>query len=171
MLNLLNLETPARGVQSLLPTMARLTFALTLFLFFWKAGLTKFDGPFTLSIGAYAQIFPKTFEAVGYDPNGLSLIHKLIAMAGSYGEIILPLMIVLGFLTRIASISMIIFIIVLSIVDHFGHNLATGSLIDADPHGKIADMRLYWIMNLLIIFALGAGRLSIDNLIGIRDKF
>ena len=169
MLSTLSLSFVKRPTLSLLPYLARFTFAATLATFLWKSALTKFDG-FSLSIGAYAQIFPKAFEAVGYNPSELSVFYKLIAFGGSIGELILPLLIILGLFTRIASLGMIIFILVLSWVDHFGHGLEWGMWFDGEPGSKILDQRFYWITNLLVLMSLGGGRFSLDHLIGIRDE-
>ena len=170
MLKLANLEFIKPILLSLLPTLVRLVFASTLFLFFWKAAGTKFDGPFTLSIGAYGQIFPGAFESVGADPSQLSIIYHLIAYFGGLAEFVLPVMIVIGLFTRLSAIGMIGFIAVLTIVDIFGHGVATGALFDRDPYGIIADQRLFWILSFITLAALGGGRFSIDRIIGIRDE-
>ena len=61
----------------LLATVARLLFAAILLLYFWLSGLTKlgdgFAGIFSPSTGAYAQIFPRLMEAVGYDTDQSAL--------------------------------------------------------------------------------------------------
>ena len=57
----------------LLPTLARLIFAAVLLGYFWASALTKFDGPFTPSVGAFAQIYPRAFEAAGYDAGQMGL--------------------------------------------------------------------------------------------------
>ena len=57
-----------RWADTLLPTLARLIFAGVLCHYFWASAQTKLgDSLFSLSDGAYAQIFPKAFEAAGYD--------------------------------------------------------------------------------------------------------
>ncbi|MFN3282538.1 MAG: hypothetical protein ACK40I_12860, partial [Tabrizicola sp.] len=87
----------------LLPTLARLTFAGVLMIYFWSSAMTKFEGPFTPSVGAYAQIFPRAFEAAGFDPGGLALWQRIVVLAGSWAEVILPALIVLGLMTRLAA--------------------------------------------------------------------
>ncbi|MGC1488840.1 MAG: hypothetical protein WA784_13745, partial [Albidovulum sp.] len=53
------------------PLLARFTFAAVLLVYFWNSALTKIgDGIFGFlrpTDGAYIQIFPKAFEAAGYD--------------------------------------------------------------------------------------------------------
>ena len=64
-------------------------------------------------------------------------------MAGTYGEFILPLLIILGLATRLAVVGMIGFIIVMSIVDVTGHGVSVGGLLDGNPGSIIPDQRLY----------------------------
>ena len=68
----------------LLRSLSRLFFAGVLPGYFWSSALATFDGwPFSLSIGAYAQIFPRQVEAVAYDASQLGLFAHLIVMAGA----------------------------------------------------------------------------------------
>ena len=73
-------------------------FAGVLLAYFWGSAYTKLGeglfGFLSLSIGAYAQIFPLAMERVGYDPSALSFFHTLVAIAGTWSEFILPLLIV-----------------------------------------------------------------------------
>ncbi len=170
MLKLINLEFIKPSLMSILPALIRLVFASTLFMFFWKSALTKFDGPFSLSVGAYGQIFPKAFEAVSADPSQLSIIYHLIAYFGGIAEFVLPFLIVIGLFTRLSAIAMIGLLAILTIVDVFGHGVATGALFDGSPYGIVADQRLYWLMSFITLAALGGGRGSLDRIIGIRDE-
>lgn len=155
--------------DGLVSTLARVTFAAVLVGYFWASALTKFDGgPFSLSIGAFAQIFPLEFEAVGYDPEGLSRVHHLIALAGSWAEVLLPLLVVLGLLTRLAALGMIGFIFVQSLTDVFGHmaDAATiGAWFDRASDALILDQRALWVFLLLVLVIKGAGPLSADRLL------
>ncbi len=54
--------------------------------------------------GAYAQIFPRAFEAAGYDLSALPWHYHLIAVLGMWTEFLLPLMIVLGLRARPAAL-------------------------------------------------------------------
>ena len=102
--------------------LARLVFSSVTLLFFWNSAKTKSgDSVFTPSTGAYAQIFPKKFEAVGYDSDAMSALDTLIVLAGTYAEFILPLLVLIGLFTRLSSAAMIGFIAVMSIVDITGH--------------------------------------------------
>lgn len=159
-----------RIANEALPLCARLIFAATLTVFFWRAVLTKFgDGLTGLvipSAGAYGQILPQRFASVGYDTDALNSLDWLIVMLGTYGELFLPIMIVIGLATRFAAIGMIGFLLVMSMVDIWGHNVMPGQLFDGDPGGIIADQRLYWLLLLLILVFRGAGAISVDHLLG-----
>jgi putative oxidoreductase len=147
----------------LLPTAARLVFAGVLFRYFWSSALTKLDGPFTPSVGAYAQIFPKAFEAVGYDPSQFGLWQWLVVLAGSWAEIALPVLIVLGLFTRLAALGMVGFVVVQSLTDIWGHGAAAGLWFDRASDALILDQRALWMLLLLVLIAKGAGPLSADR--------
>jgi putative oxidoreductase len=91
----------------------------------WSSGLTKFsDGFFGFlqpSFGAYYQILPKVAEAAQFDPQMISAVWYPLVLFGSWAEMILPLLILLGLFTRGAALGMIGFIIVQSLTDIFGH--------------------------------------------------
>lgn len=151
-----------------LPTLARLVFAAVLLGYFWSSALTKFAGPFTPSTGAYAQIFPKVFEAVGYDASQLGLWHWAVVLAGSYAELILPALIVLGLLTRLAALGMLGFVLVQSLTDVFGHGGAAGAWFDRASDAVILDQRALWMLLLAVLLCKGAGPLSADRYLGVE---
>ncbi|GGE59989.1 DoxX family protein [Actibacterium pelagium] len=162
---------------TLLPLLARFTFAATLLVYFWKSGLTKlgdgFAGLFSPSLGAYAQIFPKAMEAAGYDPSQLGTFHTLVVLAGTYAEFILPLLIVIGFATRLAALGMIGFVVVQSLTDLFGHGgiehaETLGAWFDKTPDSLILDQRLFWMVVLITLVIKGAGPLSVDRFLSNR---
>lgn len=156
-----------------LPTLARLTFTGVLLFYFWASARTKIGagvaGLFRPSDGAYFQIFPKAVEAAGYDTGQLGLFHWAVAVAGTWAELLLPLLILLGLLTRLAALGMIGFILIQSLTDVFGHGVAgddLGRWFDAMSGALILDQRSLWILLLFILVFLGAGPLSLDNLLG-----
>mgnify|MGYP005985930459 CR=1 FL=1 len=159
----------------LLPTLARFLFAAVLLVYILNAGLTKLGagplGIFNPSTGAYAQIFPRAFEAVGYDSAALGLFHKLVVVAGTLAEFILPLLIVLGLLTRLAAMAMIGFVIVQSLTDLYGHGQwsALGAWFDRFPDAHILDQRALWVFLLLVLMFKGAGPISLDRLFAKRS--
>jgi putative oxidoreductase len=156
-----------------LPTLARLVFAGVLVGYFWASGMTKLgDGIFGFlnpSVGAYAQIFPKAFAAVSYDSTQLGVFHWAVVVAGTISEFILPLLIILGLLTRLAALGMIGFVVVQSLTDLYGHggieHAATlGAWFDRLPDGLILDQRAFWVLALITLVIKGAGPISVDAL-------
>lgn len=154
----------------LLPTFARLLFAAILLKYFWVSGLTKLGGGiFSPSMGAYAQIFPRAMEAAGYDVSQMSVLQTLVVLAGTWAEFILPALIVLGLLTRLAAIGMIGFIIVQTLTDLYGHGAieevtTVGAWFDKMPDSIIMDQRALWIFLLVVPVFRGAGPISLDRL-------
>ncbi|MCF6303839.1 MAG: DoxX family protein [Rhodobacteraceae bacterium] len=156
----------------LLPTLMRFTFAATLLQYFWNSAQTKLDGGlFSLSFGAYAQVLPRKYESLGYDPSLLSFFDKAVVFAGTYAEFILPALIVIGLFTRLASIGMIGFIAVLTYVDIYGHMadpVTIGTWFDRIQDSQIMDQRLFWIVVLITLVVKGAGPVSVDRLIKLK---
>ena len=152
----------------LLPTLARFTFAATLLIYFWNSASLKIgQGVFGfLDISrAYGQIYPRAFEAAGYDDEAMSAFQWLVSLTGTWAEFILPLLILIGLFTRIAALGMIGFIIMQSLTDIYGHMAEKyGALFDRMPDGVIMDQRLFWITILVILVVRGAGPLSLDRL-------
>lgn len=166
--------TPLERADWLLPTLARLVFAGVLLGYFWASGLTKLGdgltGIFQPSLGAYAQIFPRAMEAAGYDITQFGLWHKLVVLAGTWAEFILPLLIVLGLMTRLAALGMIGFVIVQTLTDLFGHGALAhpetlGAWFDRVPDTPILDQRALWFVLLMVLVVKGAGALSLDRVL------
>ncbi|MEO9572755.1 MAG: DoxX family membrane protein [Tateyamaria sp.] len=172
------LFAPLGRAEWILPTLARFLFAAVLAVYFWVSGLTKVgDGLFGIfqpSLGAYAQIFPKVMENVGYDVTQLSLYHWAVVTAGTVAEFVLPLLIIIGLLTRLASVGMIGFIVVQSLTDLNGHDkwgdgLVLGAWFDAPSGSLIMDQRALWVFLLLVLVIKGAGPLSFDRALTPRE--
>jgi putative oxidoreductase len=129
-----------------------------------------FFGIFSPSVGAYAQIFPRAMETVGYDSSQLSLFHTLVVLAGTWAEFILPFLIVIGFLTHLAALGMIGFVILQSLTDLYGHGAideaaTVGAWFDKIPDATIMDQRALWVFLLFVLVIKGAGPLSVDRLL------
>ena len=157
----------------LLPSLARLVFGGVLLFYFWSSAMTKLgDGALGFlypSSGAYAQVFPKAFEATGYDTSQLSVFHWAVVVAGTWAEFILPLLIVIGLFTRLAALGMIGFVLVQSLVDITGHmaDAATiGGWFDKVSSALILDQRTLWVVLLAVLVFRGPGPLAIDRLFG-----
>ena len=156
----------------ILPTLARFLFAAVLAGYFWISGMTKLgDGIFGIfqpSLGAYAQIFPKAMEAVGYDTTQLTTYHWAVVTLGTVAEFVLPLLIIIGLFTRISAFGMIGFIVVQSLTDLNGHDkwgdgLVLGAWFDAPSNSLIMDQRSLWVFLLIVLVVKGAGPLSFDR--------
>jgi putative oxidoreductase len=155
-----------RQANWLLPSAARLVFAAVLAGYFWASASTKLDGLFTPSLGAYAQIFPKVFEAVGYDPSQMGLGYRLVALAGAWSEFVLPMLIVLGLFTRFAALGMAGFVVVQSLTDIWGHAAGPdtiGAWFDRASDALILDQRAFWMLLFLVLIVKGAGPVSADR--------
>jgi len=158
----------------LVPTLARLTFAGVLLAYFWVSGVTKLGdglmGLFVPSAGAYAQIFPRAMEAASYDPGQLGVFHWLVVLAGTWAEFLLPFLVVVGLLTRLAALGMIGFVVLQTLTDLYGHGAigesgTLGGWFDKAPDAVIADQRAFWVFVLVVLVIKGAGPLSLDRLV------
>lgn len=162
-----------RGAD-LLPTAARFVFAAVLLQYFWGSAGTKVGdgllGIFIPGSGAYAQIFPKAFEAVGYDRDMLGIFHWAVVVAGTLAEFLLPFLLVIGLFTRAAALGMIGFFAVQTLTDLFGHGAISqastlGAWFDRMPDSLILDQRALWFVVLAVLVTKGAGPLSLDRLL------
>lgn len=162
----------ARIAPALLPTLARLVFAGTLLVYYWKSGLTKLGdgitGLFNPGFGAYGQILPRVFEASGYDLSQIGFLPRMVVLAGTWAEFILPALLLIGLASRLAALGMIGFVAAQSWVDINGHNLAAadiGTWFDGNPASLIVDQRAFWVFVLLVIILKGAGPISVDAML------
>ncbi len=156
---------------------ARLVFSSVTMVFFLNAAKTKVGSGFPdiliPQIGAYAQILPPVAEAAGYNPENIAFFWKVVVLAGTYAEFLLPVLILVGLFTRLASVAMIGFIAVMSVVDVWFHQLdaaSIGAMFDRLPTALIFDQRLLWVFPLVYLAIKGAGRLSIDGLLASRSN-
>jgi putative oxidoreductase len=150
----------------LLPTLARLIFAGVLLGYFWASAKTKLGADLLHpSVGAFFQIFPRATDAVSGDVSRLTAFHWLVVEAGTLAEFVLPLLLVLGLLTRLAALGMIGFVLVQTATDIWGHGVAVGGWFNRDSTELIADQRALWMLLFLILASLGAGPLSVDRLL------
>lgn len=158
--------------------LARLIFAAVLFFYFFNSAMTKIGegGLLDIADGAYVQMFPKVFEAVGYDVTQIPFFpYTVIAYAGTYAEFILPVLVVIGLFTRIAALGMIAFVFVQSFVDITGHGAdekTIGAWFDNLSGSAILDQRALWVFLLIYLVMRGAGAISLDYLFaGRRSKY
>nr|WP_299507235.1 DoxX family protein [uncultured Rhizobium sp.] len=156
----------------LLGLAARLVFLAVLLPYYMNSALTKFDGFFQISDNAYYQIALSAVEAAGGDVSAVSFLPwGAMVFFGSYGELILPVLIVIGLFTRLAALGMIAFIGVQTLTDIYVHNVdatTIGALFDRFPDSVIADQRLLWLYPLIYLAIKGAGLVSLDTLLSKR---
>ena len=158
----------------LVPTAARFLFAAILLVYYLNSGQLKlgdgFSGLWTPSVGAYAQIFPRVLESVGYDTDALGIFHHLVVIAGTWAEFILPTLIAIGLFTRLAALGMIGFVTLQSLTDVYGLGLKdeVGSWFDRFPDAIIMDQRALWVFLLVVLVIKGAGPLSFDRALKAR---
>ena len=155
------------NAATLAATLARVVFILVLFFYFWNSAMTKMDGSiFSPSAGAFSQIFPKAAEAALYDVTQLTIFQRIVIFFGTVAEIVLPVLLVVGLLTRLAAVGLIGFIVVQTLVDVTGHGVALGAWFDSAQ--GVLDQRTMWTFLFLVLVVQGAGPLSLDRLIGLK---
>lgn len=156
---------------------ARFVFASLLLVYYLNSGWNKFgEGLFGFlnpSAGAYASILPPVFESHGYDVAAVPLHWDLVVLLGTWSEILLPILIVIGLFGRIAALGMIVFVAVQSFVDVTYHGVAgkyVGSMFDRFPDAIVFDQRLLWVFVLLMVVVNGPGKLSLDHWLARRMR-
>ena len=153
---------------------ARFAFFAVLYFYFLNSARTKVGedlfGFFSVADGAYYQIALPAVEAAGGDVSAVPFIPwGAIVWAGTYAEFVLPLLIVLGLFTRLAALGMIGFVLVQSYVDIAVHKVGAetaGAWFDRFSDGLIWDQRTLWVFLLLYLVVKGAGRISLDAVLG-----
>lgn len=154
--------------------LARFVFAAVLLIYYLNSASTKvgegITGFFSIGDNAYFQILPSVVEAYGYDASQVPFFPwDIIVFAGTYAEFLLPLLIVLGLFTRLASLGMIGFILVQSYVDiafHGADEKTIGSWFDRFADAAILDQRTLWVFLLITLVVKGAGAVSLDWVLG-----
>jgi putative oxidoreductase len=162
-----------RATEDWLPgLLARFVFAAVLLVYFLNSASKKvgegLTGFLTVTDNAYFQILPPVVEAYGYDASQIPLIPwDIIVYLGTYSEFILPTLIVIGLLTRVAALGMIVFVLVQSYVDIAFHGVdaeTIGAWFDRLSGAVIMDQRALWVFLLAYLVIRGPGKVSIDYL-------
>ncbi|MBL4890631.1 MAG: DoxX family protein [Rhizobiaceae bacterium] len=158
----------------LLGLAARFVFAAVVYVYYLNSALTKVNegvlGFFQIRFGAYIQILSEgVLSGYGFDAANVPFFPQyLLVFFGTYGEFLLPLLVVIGLFTRLASIGMIGFILVQSYVDiafHGAGDETIGAWFDRDSASLIMDQRTLWVFLLLVLIIKGAGAVSADTLL------
>ncbi len=143
---LLSAET---GLLYLFPTsLVSLVLRIALAIPFFKSGLTKWDGPLQLSETAtllFTEEFKLHFFGRLYDYP----FPSVAAYAAGIGEIVLPILLVLGLGTRLAAFGLLIMTVVIQL-----------TIPDA-----WANFHLPWAAMALSIILMGPGKLALESII------
>ena len=157
----------------LLPLLARLVFLAVLFGYYLNSFRTKVEeglaGFFQVKDGAYFQILGESgMLAYEFDTANVPFHLDAVVYSGTYFELLLPILIVLGLFTRLAAAGMIVFVLVQSYVDIHVHGAGAGligQLFDNDPGSQIWDQRTLWVFLFAVLVIRGGGSLSLDTLL------
>jgi putative oxidoreductase len=138
------IDLSARTASVLAPPLLRIALAVP----FFKSGLTKWDGFFSLSPTA-TFLFEDEFKLHIFGSAYNMPAPALLALVDSVAEIALPVLLVIGLATRFSA---------------FGLLIMTGVIQLVVPEGW-ANFHLPWAALAVAIIALGPGALSLDHLI------
>jgi putative oxidoreductase len=117
---------------------------------FFASGLTRWDGWFTLSFGTKI-LFSEEYKLHIFGSEIAFPMPELVATMASTAEIVLPVLLAFGFLTRWAALGLLIM---------------TGVIQLTYPEGW-ANFHLYWAAMALALMTFGPGALSVDWLLGL----
>lgn len=138
-----------RGLATIPAALPLLALRVALAIPFWRSGLTKWDGFLNLSTGA-RYLFEQEFRLHLFGQAFAYPMPLTMAFLAGLGEIILPVLLVVGFATRIAALGIAIMTIVIQLTI---------------PDGLI-NFHLPWFAMALALVVYGGGSLSADRLLG-----
>ena len=130
-------------------SLATLALRFALAIPFFKSGLTKWDGVLQVSAGA-KYLFQEEFKLNILGSQYGFPIPNTVAFAAGLAEIVLPIMLILGLGTRFAA---------------FGLLIMTGIIQLVYPEAW-SNFHLPWAAMALALMVCGAGRISLDTIIG-----
>jgi putative oxidoreductase len=137
-----------RLIAAIPPSIGLLALRLALAIPFWRSGLTKWDGWFSLSSGA-RYLFEQEFKLHIFGQAFAYPAPLLAAFLAGIGELVLPVLLVLGLGTRLAGLGILLMTLVIQLTI---------------PDGLV-NFHLPWAAMALGLMAFGAGRLSLDALL------
>lgn len=154
---------------AVLVTLCRIVFATVLLPWFVVGGLTRISG-LALSVGPPAGVWPLSLGAYYAFAPDLAVRGEMPGLAGhvfvltmTMGELVLPVLVVLGLFGRTAASLLIAHLWIGAIVT--GGLTGQGTLFDVSPFDAGPDRLQLWSMVLLPVALFGAGPLSADGLI------
>jgi putative oxidoreductase len=139
----------ADGLFAAIPaSIALLGLRVALAIPFWRSGLTKWDGFLSLSRGArylFEQEFRLNIFGMAYPyPAPLAM-----AFLAGVGEIVLPILLIVGLFTRFAALGIVLMTIVIQLTL---------------PDGLI-NFHLPWAVMALALMRYGSGTLALDPIL------
>lgn len=129
---------------ALAPPVTRLALAIP----FWRSGLTKWSGPFTISPSA-DFLFESMFKLHFFGRTYSYPFPDFLAHIDAVAEVALPVLLILGLGTRLSALGLLVMTIV----------------IELTVPSAWATFHLPWAGLALAIMALGPGRLSLDHVL------
>jgi putative oxidoreductase len=127
-----------------------LVLRLTLARPFFASGLTRWDGWFNLAFGTKI-LFSQEYKLHLFGSEIPFPMPELVATMASTAEIVLPILLAFGLLTRWAALALLCMTAVIQLTY---------------PDGW-ANFHLYWAALALAIMTFGPGAISIDRLLGL----
>ena len=140
-------------LASLPPSLPLLARRFALAIPFFKSGLTKWDGFLTLSPGA-KYLFEQEFKLHILGSEIPYPFPLAMATAAGIAELVLPILLILGFATRFASLGLLLMTAIIQLTV---------------PDGW-ANFHLPWAAMALALVVFGGGRIALDPLIMPRHK-
>ena len=142
------------SVFGLVPlSLAALLLRLALARPFFASGLTRWDGWFTLSFGTKI-LFSEDYKLHVFGSEIPFPAPELVAAMASTAEIVLPILLAFGFLTRYAALGL----------------LGMTAIIQLTYPDGWANFHLPWAVMAIAILTMGPGRVSIDALLGLDGR-
>lgn len=136
----------ARRLAGFPPSLTQLALRVAVAVPFWRSGLTKWDGFLELSDSA-VMLFTQEFRLHLFGQTIAFPMPAVMAFLSGFGEIVLPILLVLGLGTRFAALGI----------------LAMTALIQLTVPDGWANFHLPWAAMALAVMAYGPGRLSLDH--------
>lgn len=148
---LATLARRANGLLAAIPAaLPLLALRIALAIPFWRSGLTKWDGFLNLSTGA-RYLFTEEFRLHVFGQAFSYPAPLTMAFLAGLGEVILPVLLVLGLGTRFAALGILGMTIIIQLTV---------------PDGLV-NFHLPWFAMALALVTFGGGALSADRLLGV----
>ncbi|MBB4053916.1 putative oxidoreductase [Devosia subaequoris] len=138
-----------KGLSAFPAAIPLLALRIALAIPFWRSGLTKWDGFLNLSSGA-RYLFEQEFKLHIFGQAFAYPAPLAMAFLAGLGEIILPILLVLGLGTRFAALGILGMTIIIQLTV---------------PDGLV-NFHLPWFAMALALLVYGGGTLSADRLLG-----